>query len=203
MLTSKVKVCLTRERYHGQGWGLFQVLQGMTGSAVWCRAAQQSARSARATLTKRVQIPTRTESNPAGPWLVAAREQLHQELNHREPQIPSAFSFAVALMCLRRHWRRSVAPGSASLPAAPARAAAPRAFAAPALPATLHRCRRCGSWLRIGSDKPRSPSYKSIYESLSPNDSHVSGFARNNGPTCSLATRLRSTRRFRPANAPA
>ena len=62
---------LDSERYHGQGWGLFQVLQGMTGSENGAGAAQEFARSARATLTRRVQNspPERNESRWLPGWL--------------------------------------------------------------------------------------------------------------------------------------
>lgn len=62
---------LDTEQYHGQGWGLFQVLQGMTGSESGEGAAQEFARSARAALTRRVQNspPERNESRWLPGWL--------------------------------------------------------------------------------------------------------------------------------------
>jgi hypothetical protein len=60
---------LDTERYHGQGWGLLQVLQGMTNNGP--AAAQEFARSARAVLTQRVKNspPERKESRWLAGWL--------------------------------------------------------------------------------------------------------------------------------------
>jgi hypothetical protein len=62
---------LDTERYHGQGWGLFQVLQGMTGNQSGAAAASEFARSARAILSRRVHNspPERNESRWLPGWL--------------------------------------------------------------------------------------------------------------------------------------
>lgn len=62
---------LDSEQYHGQGWGLFQVLQSMSGNEQGAAAAQEFAQSARAVLTKRVQNspPERNEARWLAGWL--------------------------------------------------------------------------------------------------------------------------------------
>jgi hypothetical protein len=62
---------LDTERYNGQGWGLFQVLAGMSGSERGAAAAQEFSRSARAVLTTRVRNspPERNESRWLPGWL--------------------------------------------------------------------------------------------------------------------------------------
>ncbi len=62
---------LGTERYHGRGWGLLQVLEGMSGSASGRSAAEEFSRSARAVLTERVKNspPERRESRWLGGWL--------------------------------------------------------------------------------------------------------------------------------------
>lgn len=62
---------LDSERYRGQGWGLFQVLENMTGSENGAPAAKEFCQSARAVLTKRVQNspPARNESRWLAGWL--------------------------------------------------------------------------------------------------------------------------------------
>jgi hypothetical protein len=62
---------LDSERYRGQGWGLFQVLQGMSGNERGRAASEDFARSARKVLTKRVENspPERNESRWLSGWL--------------------------------------------------------------------------------------------------------------------------------------
>ena len=62
---------LDTERYNGQGWGLLQVLQGMTGTGRGRTAAQEFGASARAVLTQRVKNspPERNESRWLPGWL--------------------------------------------------------------------------------------------------------------------------------------
>jgi hypothetical protein len=62
---------LDSERYHGQGWGLLQVLQGMNGSENGRAAAREFSASARQVLTQRVKNspPARGESRWLPGWL--------------------------------------------------------------------------------------------------------------------------------------
>jgi hypothetical protein len=62
---------LDSERYHGQGWGLYQVLKDMTGSERGDVAVQEFGRSARAVLTQRIQNSRaeRNESRWLSGWL--------------------------------------------------------------------------------------------------------------------------------------
>ncbi|MDQ2658949.1 MAG: hypothetical protein M3Y03_00850 [Verrucomicrobiota bacterium] len=62
---------LDSERYRGQGWGLFQVLQNMNGSERGASAAEEFSRSARSILTRRVKNspPERNESRWLAGWL--------------------------------------------------------------------------------------------------------------------------------------
>jgi hypothetical protein len=62
---------LETERYRGQGWGLLQVLQGMSGSGKGAAAAQEFARSAGRVLTRRVENspPERNEARWLNGWL--------------------------------------------------------------------------------------------------------------------------------------
>jgi hypothetical protein len=62
---------LDTERYQGQGWGLLQVLQGMSGTGRGGDAAQDFGASARAVLTQRVKNspPERNESRWLPGWL--------------------------------------------------------------------------------------------------------------------------------------
>lgn len=62
---------LETERYRGKGWGLLQVLAGMSGDAGGRAAAQEFARSARAVLTERVENapPERNERRWLQGWL--------------------------------------------------------------------------------------------------------------------------------------
>lgn len=62
---------LETERYRGKGWGLLQVLAGMSGDAPGGAAAQEFARSARAVLTQRVKNspPERNEHRWLHGWL--------------------------------------------------------------------------------------------------------------------------------------
>ncbi len=70
---------LETERYRGQGWGLRQVLQGMSGSESGRAAAQEFSRSARAVLTKRVENspPKRKESRWLAGWLQRVNSYTH------------------------------------------------------------------------------------------------------------------------------
>jgi hypothetical protein len=70
---------LDTERYHGQGWGLFQVLQGMTGNADGRAAAQEFAASAGKVLKQRVQNspPERKESRWLPGWLQRVNTYAH------------------------------------------------------------------------------------------------------------------------------
>lgn len=62
---------LDTERYRGQGWGLLQVLQGMTESEPGANAAREFSDSARKVLTQRVDNspPERKESRWLPGWL--------------------------------------------------------------------------------------------------------------------------------------
>jgi hypothetical protein len=62
---------LHTERYHGQGWGLLQVLENMNGTSAGTAAVDEFARSAKAILTRRVQnAPAqRRESRWLSGWL--------------------------------------------------------------------------------------------------------------------------------------
>jgi hypothetical protein len=62
---------LDSERYHGQGWGLLQVLQGMTGNDNGRAAADEFSASARRVLTQRVKNspPDRHESRWLSGWI--------------------------------------------------------------------------------------------------------------------------------------
>jgi hypothetical protein len=62
---------LDTERYQGQGWGLLQVLQGMSGNGDGTRAAREFADSAAAVLSRRVKNspPERKESRWLAGWL--------------------------------------------------------------------------------------------------------------------------------------
>lgn len=70
---------LDTERYRGQGWGLLQVLEGMTGTNDGPAAAQEFARSARTVLTRRVQNspPERKESRWLAGWLQRVASYTH------------------------------------------------------------------------------------------------------------------------------
>ncbi len=70
---------LETERYRGQGWGLRQVLQGMSGSESGRAAAQEFSRSARAVLTQRVENspPERKESRWLAGWLQRVNSYTH------------------------------------------------------------------------------------------------------------------------------
>ena len=58
------------ERYAGHGWGLLQVLQGMSGEAAGAPALDEFAESADRALTRRVanSPPERNEARWLGPW---------------------------------------------------------------------------------------------------------------------------------------
>jgi hypothetical protein len=62
---------LHTERYHGQGWGLLQVLENIHGTSAGTAAVDEFARSAKAILTRRVQnAPAqRRESRWLSGWL--------------------------------------------------------------------------------------------------------------------------------------
>lgn len=62
---------LATERYHGEGWGLLQVLAGMSGSGDGANAAREFSESARAVLQRRVRnAPAeRKESRWLAGWL--------------------------------------------------------------------------------------------------------------------------------------
>jgi hypothetical protein len=62
---------LHTERYQGQGWGLLQVLENMHGTSPGTAAVDEFARSAKATLIRRVQNapPERGESRWLSGWL--------------------------------------------------------------------------------------------------------------------------------------
>ncbi len=62
---------LHTERYQGQGWGLLQVLENMHGTSAGKAAVEEFARSAKATLIRRVQNapPERHESRWLSGWL--------------------------------------------------------------------------------------------------------------------------------------
>jgi hypothetical protein len=62
---------LHTERYQGQGWGLLQVLENMHGTSPGSAAVDEFARSAKATLTRRVQNAPRErrESRWLSGWL--------------------------------------------------------------------------------------------------------------------------------------
>ncbi|MDQ6862134.1 MAG: hypothetical protein M3032_13395 [Verrucomicrobiota bacterium] len=70
---------LDTERYGGQGWGLLQVLEGMTGTGDGPPAAQEFARSARSVLTRRVKNspPDRKESLWLAGWLQRVASYTH------------------------------------------------------------------------------------------------------------------------------
>ena len=70
---------LDSERYHGQGWGLLQVLQGMSGSEDGHAAAQEFAASAGKVLKQRVQNspPERNESRWLAGWLQRVNTYAH------------------------------------------------------------------------------------------------------------------------------
>ena len=65
---------LSTERYHGQGWGLLQVLEGMHGTEPGA-AAREFANSAAAILRRRVQNspPERHEARWLSGWLNRVR----------------------------------------------------------------------------------------------------------------------------------
>ncbi|MFN2476482.1 MAG: hypothetical protein ABR526_09125 [Chthoniobacterales bacterium] len=67
---------LETERYHGRGWGLLQVLRGMSGSG---NAAGEFAQSARQVLTERVKNapPERGESRWLAGWLSRVNSYNH------------------------------------------------------------------------------------------------------------------------------
>ena len=62
---------LHTERYHGQGWGLLQVLEGMRGSGKSSSAVEEFSRSARDVLIRRVRnAPAeRNESRWLSGWV--------------------------------------------------------------------------------------------------------------------------------------
>jgi hypothetical protein len=62
---------LSTERYNGQGWGLLQVLEGMSGSEKGVAAVEDFARSAASVLTRRVRNspPARNEARWLPGWL--------------------------------------------------------------------------------------------------------------------------------------
>jgi hypothetical protein len=62
---------LSTERYHDQGWGLLQVLEGMRGTSNDGNAVREFSRSAAAVLTRRVQNspPARKESRWLPGWI--------------------------------------------------------------------------------------------------------------------------------------
>jgi len=66
---------LPTERYNGQGWGLLQVLEGMSGSKKGAAAVEDFARSAASVLTRRVRNspPARNE----GRWLPGWLNRVH------------------------------------------------------------------------------------------------------------------------------
>ncbi len=70
---------LETERYHGQGWGLLQALQAMSGSGLGRSAAQEFGRAARTVLTERVKNspPERKESRWLGGWLQRVNSFTH------------------------------------------------------------------------------------------------------------------------------
>ena len=70
---------LETERYHGEGWGLLQVLQGMSGSGSGPGAAQEFASSAGRVLRQRVQNspPERKESRWLAGWLQRVQTYAH------------------------------------------------------------------------------------------------------------------------------
>ena len=65
---------LDSERYHGQGWGLLQVLEGMSGNENGRAAAQEFSSSARKVLAQRVKNspPERNENRWLAGWLQRA-----------------------------------------------------------------------------------------------------------------------------------
>lgn len=67
------------ERYNGQGWGLLQVLQGMSGTQSGQAAHDEFADSAEATLTRRVQNspPERNEAR----WLPSWKKRIQTYRN--------------------------------------------------------------------------------------------------------------------------
>lgn len=66
---------LHTERYHGEGWGLLQVLQGMHGSEAGAAASREFSNSAAAILRRRVQNspPERHEAKWLPGWLNRVR----------------------------------------------------------------------------------------------------------------------------------
>ena len=62
---------LSTERYKGQGWGLLQVLEGMSGSNKGAAALEDFSRSAGSVLTRRVRNspPARNEARWLPGWL--------------------------------------------------------------------------------------------------------------------------------------
>ena len=62
---------LVTERYHGRGWGLLQVLEGMSGSGDGAAAANEFADSAARVLRERVENspPERNEKRWLQGWL--------------------------------------------------------------------------------------------------------------------------------------
>ena len=70
---------LDTERYHGQGWGLFQVLQGMKNDDQGRAAAREFSNSAARVLKQRVQNspPERKESRWLAGWLQRVNSYAH------------------------------------------------------------------------------------------------------------------------------
>ena len=70
---------LSTERYNGQGWGLLQVLEGISGSEKGVAAVEDFARSAASVLTRRVRSspPARNE----GRWLSGWLNRIHTYSN--------------------------------------------------------------------------------------------------------------------------
>jgi len=66
---------LSTERYHGEGWGLLQVLEGMHGTEAGAAATREFANSAAAILRRRVQNspPERHEARWLPGWLNRVR----------------------------------------------------------------------------------------------------------------------------------
>jgi hypothetical protein len=67
------------ERYNGQGWGLLQVLQGMTGTDSGPAGAREFAASAARVLRRRVENspPARNESRWLSGWLQRVNTYTH------------------------------------------------------------------------------------------------------------------------------
>ncbi len=172
MLTSKVKVVLDSERYHGQGWGLFQVLEGMTGNENGAGAAQEFARSARATLTRRVQNspPERNESRWLPGWLQRVNS-LRQELKHRERKIhPSSLGRCPDVLSRCTRLRPKAHAWARRGPALRVRQARGPIAPRPAAPAPLPPMRKASELI---SKQPPITINKGIYDSLSPDNAHV------------------------------